>query len=69
MVVDLMPWVAADAERHTKKADTPARQTLWAKVANRTLTVAQDQEFPDPEGHAIRVANATVARTHNLGLR
>lgn len=59
-----MPWTADDAERHTRKADTPNRQKLWAKVANRTLAIATEHGFADPEGHAIRVANATVERTH-----
>lgn len=59
-----MPWSASDALSHTKKADTSSRQKLWAKVANRTLAIAKDQGFDDPEGHAIRVANATVARVY-----
>lgn len=60
-----MPWSADDAETHTHKADTPARKKLWAKVANRTLNIAKDQNWSEPEAHAIRVANAAVARTHN----
>lgn len=61
-----MPWTAADAERHTKKADTPARQELWAKVANRVLGVADRQGWPKEraEGHAVKVANFAVLRTH-----
>lgn len=59
-----MPWLSSDAERHTREADTPARQRLWAKVANRVLAIAQDHKLDDPEAHAIRAANATVARTH-----
>jgi hypothetical protein len=58
-----MPWRPSDAIRHTAKADTPARQQLWAKVANRVLSTAYDVE-DDPEAVAIRVANAAVARTH-----
>lgn len=59
-----MPWSADDALSHTHKADTPSRRKLWAKIANRTLAIAKDQGFDDPEAHAIRVANAAVARVH-----
>lgn len=59
-----MPWTANDALRHTEKADTPNRRRLWARVANRTLKIARDNGEDDAEGHAIRVANATVARSH-----
>ncbi|GAJ28151.1 hypothetical protein [Acidomonas methanolica] len=51
-----MPWTAADAERHTHKADTTALQELWAKIANECLERTGD------EGRAIREANAVVAR-------
>lgn len=57
-----MPWSAADAEAHTKKADTPERRALWAKVANETLERTGD------DAQAIREANATVARQRS-GLR
>ena len=60
-----MPWSPDDAPNHTHKADTPSRRKLWAKVANRTLKIATDQGFDQPEAHAIRVANATVARVHH----
>lgn len=61
-----MPWSASDAQRHTEKADTPARQKLWAKVANKSLQVATDQGFDEPDAYAIKVANATVARSHRV---
>jgi hypothetical protein len=51
-----MPWTPDDAERHTHKADTPALQELWSKVANETLERTGD------EGRAIREANAVIAR-------
>lgn len=51
-----MPWTPEDAERHTKKADTPALQRLWSEVANQVLETTGD------EGRAIRKANAVVAR-------
>jgi hypothetical protein len=45
-----------DAERHTHKATSWELKELWAKVANECLERAGD------EGHAIREANAVVAR-------
>lgn len=51
-----MPWIAADAEKHTHKATTPALQALWAKVANDCLERTGD------EGRAIREANAVVGQ-------
>ena len=60
-----MPWSESDAESHTRKADTPARRKLWAKVANRTLAIARDSVDSDPEGLAIRTANSVVARSHH----
>lgn len=51
-----MPWTAEDAERHTKKADDPKRQRMWAEIANSVLAETGD------EGRAIREANATVAK-------
>jgi hypothetical protein len=54
-----MPWAAADASKHTKRADTAALRKLWANVANEALERSGD------EGSAIRQANAVVAREHN----
>ena len=51
-----MPWSASDATRHTKEADTPHKQSVWARVANAAL------KSGDSEGSAIRQANAAVAR-------
>jgi hypothetical protein len=51
-----MPWTQNDAERHTRKATTPALKELWAKVANESLERTGD------EGRAIREANAVVGR-------
>jgi uncharacterized protein YdaT len=51
-----MPWTAGDAERHTKKADDPRRQRMWAEIANSVLSDTGD------EGRAIREANAAVAK-------
>ncbi|HET9718109.1 MAG TPA: hypothetical protein VFP60_18190 [Pseudolabrys sp.] len=53
-----MPWTADDAERHTKKADSPKRQRMWAEIANAVLAQTGD------EGRAIREANAAVARDY-----
>lgn len=51
-----MPWQPSDAEKHTSKADTPARQRLWAEVANNSLDKHGD------DARAIREANAVVAK-------
>ena len=51
-----MPWATDDAERHTKKANTPKRQRMWSEIANSVLTDTGD------EGRAIREANAAVAK-------
>ena len=53
-----MPWTAEDAERHTKKADSPKRQRMWAEIANSVLAETGD------DGRAIREANAAVARDY-----
>jgi len=58
-----MPWTAADASRHTKKADDPKRQRMWADIANSELAETGD------EGRAIREANATVARDFSKSFR
>lgn len=52
-----MPWKPSDATEHTKKADTPKKQRMWAHVANSALTSG------DSEASAIRQANAAVAGT------
>jgi uncharacterized protein YdaT len=52
-----MPWTPEDAPSHTKKANTPKTQRLWAEIANKVLAETGD------EGRAIREANAVIART------
>jgi hypothetical protein len=49
-----MPWGAADAKRHTKKASSPAKKRQWAHVANSALGRGHS------EGSAVRQANAVV---------
>lgn len=51
-----MPWTAADAKRHTHRADTDKKRRQWAAVANASL-----KEHGD-EGRAIRAANAAVGK-------
>ena len=51
-----MPWKSDDAPRHTKAANTPTKQRVWAQVANEALERTGD------EGRAIREANAAVRR-------
>jgi uncharacterized protein YdaT len=53
-----MPWIAADAQSHTKKANSLKRQRMWAEIANSVLSDTDD------EGRAIREANAAVARDY-----
>lgn len=50
-----MPWTSADAKSHTKKANTPHKQSVWARVANKALSGGAS------EGSAIRQANSVVA--------
>ena len=54
-----MPWTAADAIEHTKKANTAKKKRQWAHVANSALASG------DSEASAIRQANAAVAGTAN----
>lgn len=51
-----MPWESKDALSHTKKANTPEKQSLWARIANEQLRKGAS------EGSAIRQANAAIGR-------
>jgi hypothetical protein len=51
-----MPWSPSDAERHTKKATSPAAKKQWSTVSNKILDETGD------DGKAIRIANAAVAK-------
>lgn len=51
-----MPWKPKDATRHTKKARTPSKREVWAKVANEALHSGKS------EAQAIRIANAVIKR-------
>ena len=51
-----MPWSAADAKSHTKKATTPKAKKVWAKVADDVLAKTGN------EGRAVREANAVANR-------
>lgn len=51
-----MPWTGKDAKRHSKAANTPAKQKQWSSVANRVLAESGD------EGKAVRIANAAVTK-------
>jgi len=50
-------------ERHTKKADDPKRQRMWAEIANSVLAESGDA------GRAIREANAAVANDFAKSVR
>ncbi len=58
-----MPWTAADAEGHTKKADTSAKQKTWAQIANkeRQRCIDEGGDAKGCDARAIRVANEAVA--------
>ena len=58
-----MPWNPEDAERHTKKANDPKRQRMWAEIANSVLSDTGD------EGRAVREANAAVAKDFAKSIR
>ena len=49
-----MPFTPADATKYDKAASTPAKQRMWASIANAVL-----QKHGD-DGMAIRVANSKV---------
>ncbi len=51
-----MPWMRAAARSKTHKADTPAKQSQWAAIANRVLEKTGD------DGKAIRIANGVIGR-------
>lgn len=49
-----MPWTPAQAQRFTKKADTPAKARQWSKVANDALAHGAS------DASAIQQANGVV---------
>ena len=51
-----MPWTAADATRHTKKAKSPKAKRQWEHIADRLLASGK------PEGQAIREANGVIKK-------
>jgi len=52
-----MPWKPSDAKHKTKKASTPKKEALWARIANRLLKGGASDES------AIRQANAVIGGT------
>lgn len=56
-----MPWTAADAGRHNKKAKSGKAAAQWSAVANSVLAKTGN------DARAVREANAVIARrTHGL---
>jgi hypothetical protein len=51
----MTPWGPKDAERHTRKANTPRLKKMWAATANSVLADYDD------EAKAVRIANGVVA--------
>ncbi len=49
-----MPWTSKDAKHKTKKANTKAKQSKWAKIANNALRSGKS------EASAIRIANSQM---------
>ena len=45
-----MPWNPEDADRHTKKANDPKRQRMWAEIANSVLSDTGDERTRHPRG-------------------
>jgi uncharacterized protein YdaT len=54
-----MPWTAADATRHDKKAKSPKRKHQWASVANSIL------KRTGSDSRAIRGANSVVKKAQS----
>lgn len=55
-----MPWQPSDAQRHTKKADTPKAKRQWRDIANSAL------ERTGNEGLAVREANGVVKKRGSI---
>jgi hypothetical protein len=41
-----MPWNSEDAGHHTKKANDPKRQPMWARIANSVLSIPEMKDAP-----------------------
>ncbi len=52
-----MPWTSKDATKHTKKANTPAKQKKWAETATSVLKKTGDEAL------AIKTANAIINKS------
>lgn len=59
-----MPWTAADATKHTKKATTDKLKRQWARIANsvRAECIDDGGEADDCDAKAIQQANGTIAK-------
>ena len=52
-----MPWTPSDGpQRHTHKANTPAKKKQWSAVANAVLAKTGD------DAQAVRTANGVIAK-------
>jgi DNA-directed RNA polymerase subunit RPC12/RpoP len=58
-----MPWTAKDAQAKTARANTPKKQSTWAKIANKHLSACLKKggSQKECEGQAVRVANQAIA--------
>jgi hypothetical protein len=55
-VTTKMPWTAKDAKHKTKKANTPEKAALWARIANQNLRKGNSEAL------SIKKANAALKR-------
>jgi len=56
-----LPFNSADASKHTKKANTKAKQEKWARIANSALESCKKQGGKDCDARAIRIANSKMS--------
>ena len=63
-----IPWQPSDAPRHTKKANTAAKKSKWAKIANSVLSdcLKAGGSQKTCEGKAVRIANSKLEEV-NMG--
>ena len=66
-----MPWLPADAPRHTKKAKSAKAKRQWAHVADSVLAKTGDDALAIREANSVirkRAMNRIVARRKRAGL-
>ena len=63
-----MPWTAGDAQSHTGKANTPAKQSKWASIANSVLSdcLSKGGNKKVCEAKAVRIANSKMSEDNEM---